>query len=326
MKLLAFISLMLLTTFVNDKIFCQPVKEHGQLYVDGKNLKDKNGNIYVLNGVSYGWHNWWPRFYNKGTVKWLRDDWNCSVLRAAMGVEPDKNGYLIKPEWSKEKIKAIIDGAIKNGIYVIIDWHCHNIRLNEAKIFFKEMASTYGKYPNIIYEIFNEPQRQSWEEVKAYSIELISEIRKIDPNNIILIGSPFWDQALDVVAENPISGYKNIMYTVHFYAATHKQWLRDKCNKAIDKGLPLFVSESSGMEANGNGNINYEEWKNWFEWMEKNNISWVSWSITDKNEKCSMVMPTANSEGNWKETDLTESGKFIRNELRKRSANIKKII
>jgi endoglucanase len=318
MRIFALVSMILFSTIINDKIFCQPVKEHGQLWVDGTNLKDKNGNVCMLEGVSYGWHNWWPRFYNAGTVKWLRDDWNCSVLRAAMGVEPD-SGYFKKAEWSKNKIKAVVDAAIEDGVYVIIDWHCHNIRLEEAKIFFKEMAITYGKNPNIIYEIFNEPERNSWEQVKSYSTELISEIRKYDRNNIILIGSPHWDQDLDVVADNPITGFKNIMYTVHFYAATHKQWLRDKCNYAINKGLPLFVSESGGMEASGDGDFDYSEWNLWIDWMKQNNISWVSWSISDKNEKCSMVFPSANSEGGWTDNDLTESGKFVRNELRKSS-------
>jgi endoglucanase len=321
MKTVAFIALFLFSSILNEKIFCQPIKEHGQLYVDGKNLKDKNGNIFVLNGVSYGWHNWWPRFYNEGTVKWLRDDWGCTVLRAAMGVEPDTAGYINNPEWSKNKIKAVVDGAINNGIYIIVDWHCHNIRLNEAKSFFTEIAITYGKYPNIIYEIFNEPENKPWEDVKSYSTELISVIRKYDQNNIILVGSPHWDQDLDIVADNPITGFKNIMYTVHFYAATHKQWLRDKCNYAISKGIPLFVSESSGMEASGDGAIDYNEWKLWIDWMGKNNISWVSWSITDKNEKCSMLMPSANSEGGWAETDLKESGKFVRDELRKSLLN-----
>jgi len=294
----------------------QTVKVNGQLRVDGIQLVNQKGETVVLRGMSFGWHNWWPRFYTGGAVKWLHNDWNCTVVRAAIGVEPD-DGYIKKPEWSKEKAKAVVEAAIGEGVYVIIDWHSHNINLEEAKSFFREMATAYGKYPNVIYEIFNEPDRESWQEVKNYSIELIKTIRAIDPDNIILIGSPHWDQDIHLAADDPIKGFNNPMYTMHFYAATHKQWLRDRCDYALGKGLPLFISESAGMEATGNGPLNYEEWNKWIEWAELKKISWITWSVSDKDETCSVLLPSASSEGNWKETDLKESGLKTRELLKK---------
>ncbi len=288
-------------------IVAQPVKQHGNLAVKGINLVNVNGETIMLQGVSYGWHNWWPRFYNKGTVEWLANDWNCSIVRAAMGVGP-KQSYLDKPEWSKKLIETIVQAAIDNNIYVIIDWHSHELHLDAAKIFFREMASKYGKYPHVIYEIFNEPVNDPWTVIKDYSVEVIKTIREVDPDNIILIGSPHWDQDLHLVADDPITGFSNIMYTLHFYADTHKQELRDRGDYAMQKGIPLFVSESAGMAANGNGPLNCEEWHRWIDWMKKNNISWITWSIADKNETCSMLYPAASSTGNWKETDLKESG------------------
>ncbi|MCC9166697.1 glycoside hydrolase family 5 protein [Pontibacter harenae] len=293
----------------------QSVKKHGQLKVDGIQLQDKNGNPIVLRGMSYGWHNFWPRFYNAGSVKWLKKDWNAGIVRAAMGIEP-QNGYLEKPEWSKEKIKAVVDAAIKNDMYVIIDWHSHNINLKKAKEFFAEMAQTYGKNPHVIYEIFNEPDDESWDEVKAYSAEVISTIRAIDPDNIILVGTPHWDQDIHLAADAPLEGFDNIMYTVHYYAATHKQELRDRCDYALSKGTPIFISESAGMEATGDGPLNLEEWQKWIDWSEKNTVSWVTWSVSDKNETCSVLLPSANAEGKWKASDLKKSGKTIRSILK----------
>jgi len=313
---LKFLSIALFSLIINYSAMAQPVSIHGQLHVDGIQLKDKNNQPVVLRGMSFGWHNWWPRFYNVGVVKWLHEDWDCSVVRAAMGVEP-AGAYIDKPEWSKEKIKAVIDGALREGIYAVIDWHSHNIRLDEAKKFFTEMAKEYGKYPNVIYEIFNEPERQTWKEVKAYSIELIKTIRAIDADNIILVGNPHWDQDIDVVADDPITGFSNIMYTVHFYAATHKQSLRDKCNYALSKKIPIFISESAGMEASGDGPINDDEWNKWITWAEANKISWITWSVADKNETCSVVLPSANSNGDWNDKDLKESGIKTRQLLRK---------
>ena len=296
-------------------LYAQPIKEHGNLSVEGTRLVDQNGQTVILRGVSYGWHNWWPRFYNKETVKWLADDWGCTVVRAAMGVEPDKS-YLDSPEWSKGLIEAVVDGAIENDIYVIIDFHSHGIQLEASKTFFADMAKKYGKYPHVIYEIFNEPVRDSWDTIKSYSIDLIKAIREFDPDNIILVGSPHWDQDVHIVADNPIEGYNNIMYTLHFYAATHGQSLRDRGNYALGKGIPLFVSECAGMSANGDGPINYDAWHTWIAWMHSNNISMVFWSIADKNETCSMLTKTASSQGNWTDADLKESGIKTRELLR----------
>jgi endoglucanase len=245
-------------------------------------VNEKNKPV-VLRGMSYGWHNFWPRFYNEGSVNWLVTDWYVSVVRAAMGVEP-KNGYLERPEWSKERIRAVIDQAIKDNVYVIVDWHSHNIKTAEAKAFFTEISATYSRHPNIIYEIFNEPDQESWAEVKTYSTEIINAIRANDKDNIILVGSPHWDQDLKIVADDPLKGFSNIMYTLHYYAGTHKQGLRDQGDYAIAKGIPIFISESAGMEATGNGPINYEEWQRWIDWSEANKISWVTWSVSDKDE------------------------------------------
>jgi endoglucanase len=315
MKLKTLFPALLLFALNPGIVAAQPVKDHGALKVEGTKLVDKDGKPVVLRGMSFGWHNWWPRFYNAGTVKWLHGDWKCTVVRAAMGVEPDK-GYIKDPKGSVASIKAVVDAAIKEGIYVIIDWHSHNIRLKEAKVFFSEMAGMYGKYPNVIYEIFNEPDQETWEEVKAYSEEVIKTIRAIDPDNIILVGSPRWDQDIQLPAADPVKGYDNLMYTVHFYAGTHKQWLRDKTNEAIQKGLPIFISECAGMEASGDGPINYDEWQKWIDWMESKGLSWITWSVSDKDETCSVLKSTAASDGNWKESDLKEAGISIRKYLR----------
>jgi endoglucanase len=232
-----------------------------------------------------------------------------------MGVEPDQ-GYIKSPDWSKAKIEEVIKGAIESGIYVIIDFHSHGIHTDQAIEFFREMAQKYGKYPNIIYEIFNEPVKDSWTDVKNYSVSVIKEIRKYDPENIILVGSPHWDQDIHIAADDPITGFTNIMYALHFYAGTHGQFLRDRADYAISKGIPVFVSECAGMEASGNGPINYKEWNIWIDWMKKNEVSMVFWSIADKNETCSMLNPSAGPTGDWSDKDLKESGMKTRELLK----------
>ena len=181
-------------------IFCMaqlyatnPVKQWGQLQVKGAQLCDQSGNPVVLRGVSLGWHNIWPRFYNKQAVKWLANDWHANIIRAAMGIQIEDN-YLENPDFAMKCITQVVDAAIKNDTYVIIDWHAHKMHTEEAKAFFGKMAQKYGKYPNVLYELYNEPIEDKWEDLKVYAKTIISEIRKYDPDNIILMGCPHWDQ------------------------------------------------------------------------------------------------------------------------------------
>lgn len=291
------------------------VDKHGWLSVEGTSLIDKNGERLVLRGISLGWHNWWSRFYDGATITWLQNDWDCNLVRAAIGVEPD-GAYLNDSVLANKCLDNVVDAAIQNGMYVIVDWHSHSIKTKEAKDFFTRVANKYKDYPNIIYEIFNEPVEDSWEDVKAYSEEIIKTIRAIDKRNIILVGTPHWDQDIHLAADNPIQGYNNIMYTLHFYAATHKQELRDRANYALQKGLPVFVSECAGMEATGDGPIDHQEWKRWVDWMANHGLSWVAWSVSSKDETCSMIKDNSSPISNWTESDLKEWGTIIRNTLK----------
>ena len=293
-----------------------PVKKYGQLQVRGSQLCDQNGQPVVLRGVSLGWHNLWPRFYNKGAVDELTNKWHASVIRAAMGVKIEDN-YLENPTFALQCMTPVIEEAIKDGVYVIIDWHAHDMYTDKAAEFFGKMSAKYGKYPNVIYELFNEPVEDSWESLKQYATTVIKAIRANDPDNIILMGCPHWDQDIDKVAASPIEGVSNVMYTVHFYAATHKQYLRDRMQKAVEGGLPVFVSECAGMEASGGGPLNEEEYDKWIDLMERLKISWVNWSLSDKNETCSMLLPRAKADGNWTDDVIKPWGKLVRKTLMK---------
>ena len=293
-----------------------PVKQYGQLQVKGSQLCDQQGKPVILRGISLGWHNIWPRFYNKKAVQTLKQDWNCTVVRAAMGVMIEDN-YLENPEFAMQCMTNVIDAAIKQNVYVIIDWHSHITKTQEAKEFFGKMAQKYGKYPHVIYEIYNEPVEDSWASLKKYATEVIGEIRKYDPDNIILVGCPHWDQDIHLVANSPLQGFSNIMYTVHFYAATHGDYLRERTEAAVKKGIPVFISESGVTEASGDGKIDAESEEKWVEMCERLGISWVCWSLSDKNESSSMLLPRATATGPWADDVIKVSGKLVKGLLKK---------
>lgn len=294
-----------------------PVKKWGQLQVKGAQLCDQNGQPVILRGVSLGWHNIWPRFYNKGAVKWLENEWHANVIRAAMGASSVDDHYLENPQFGMDCVKRVVRAAIKNNVYVIIDWHSHELHTAEAKAFFSKMAQEYGKYPNVIYELYNEPVNDSWEDLKVYAKDIITEIRKYDPDNIILMGCPHWDQDIDLVAKSPLQGVTNVMYTLHFYAATHKEQLRDKLEAAVRGGLPVFVSECAGMEASGNGPLNETEWWRWVDTMERLRVSYACWSLSDKDETCSMLLPRAKANGHWTNDLIKPWGKLVLRSMQK---------
>ncbi len=291
-----------------------PVTRHGQLRVDGNRVVGEHGQPVTLRGQGFGWDNWWPQYYNADVVAWLRNDWCVDMVRPAMGIEPD-GAYLADPGASTERVTAVVDAAIANDIYVIIDWHAHDMHQDEAVAFFRQMAQRYGDQPNVIYEVFNEPEDdETWPQVKTYAEAVIAAIREHDPDNLVIVGSPEWDQRIDLVAADPITSFSNIVYSVHFYAATHGAWLRERTQAALDSGIAVFVSESSGSEAAGTGANDYDEWQAWFDFMDQNQISWINYSVSDKEgETISVLQPGAPANGNWDESQLTETGQFIRN-------------
>lgn len=287
-----------------------------RLHVEGTSLMNGSGEKVQLKGVSFGWHNLWPRFYNEGAVHTLVHDWNAEVVRAAIGVGLD-GGYEDFPQEAVESACKVADAAIKEGCYVIIDWHSHGLRLGEAKEFFTAMATRYKGVPNVIYELFNEPIEDSWEDLKAYYTELTGLIRSIDPSEpVILVGCPHWDQDIHLAADSPLEGYDNLMYTLHFYAGTHKKYLRERSDYALGKGLPVFVSECGGMSADGDGGLDAESFAAWKEWMDERGISYAMWSLSDKLETCSMLVPFASSEGPWPEEYIKPWGRIVMEALR----------
>ncbi|RNM07684.1 cellulase family glycosylhydrolase [Dickeya undicola] len=279
----------------------EPLSVNGNKIYAGEKAKSFAGNSLFWSNNGWGGE----KFYTADTVASLKKDWKSSIVRAAMGVQ-DSGGYLQDPAGNKAKVEKVVDAAIANDMYVIIDWHSHSAENNrsEAISFFQEMARKYGNKPNVIYEIYNEPLQVSWSNtIKPYAEAVISAIRAIDPDNLIIVGTPSWSQNVDEASRDPING-KNIAYTLHFYAGTHGASLRDKARQALNNGIALFVTEWGAVNADGNGGVNQTETDAWVTFMRDNNISNANWALNDKNEGASTYYPDS--------TNLTESGKKVK--------------
>ncbi len=294
------------------------VSTHGQLSVKGTDLVDKNGRPFQLRGVSTHGIQWFPAFANKDAFRYLRDEWNINVIRLAM-YSGAGEGYTDSTKAGIEKtVQNAVDYAIELDMYVIVDWHVlqdqsPQVRKADALRFFGYMSEKYADCPNIIYEICNEPNGYAtWSgDIKPYAEEVIPVIRKNDPDSVIIVGTPTWSQDIDKAMADPLK-YDNIMYALHYYAATHTDWLRDRLRNCHNNGLPVMVTEFGNCDASGNGSNDFNSARKWLELLDSLNISYMNWSLCDKAEAASLLKPGASSKGGWSDSQLSENGKFMR--------------
>eukprot|EP00927_Polykrikos_kofoidii_P027055 TRINITY_DN23948_c0_g1_i1.p1 TRINITY_DN23948_c0_g1~~TRINITY_DN23948_c0_g1_i1.p1 ORF type:complete len:1396 (+),score=196.49 TRINITY_DN23948_c0_g1_i1:73-4260(+) len=330
-----------------------PVARHGWLRIEGTQIIDEYGQPAVLHGVSLFWSQWEPRYWNYQTVRWLRDDWNASLVRAAMGVELDVDGYLRHPDLEKNKVERIVQACIANGVYVIIDWHVEQIRRGTdvdknttdtgghdkvhkvaARDFFAEMSQRYGDHPNVLYELWDEPTAESWsKEIKTYYEETMAIIRsgersarrRRDPTiaaktqGLVILGTRHYSADVDDASEDPVDG-ENFAYALHFYQVAKpkdREWFRVRTWNALSRGAPIFVSEWGSSACDRcSVEIDSEESLLWLSFLEAYNISSANWAVSDKDESCSLLRPGANPSGDWPLDQISPAGKFIRSYMR----------
>jgi len=290
------------------------VSENGWLQVVGTTLCNEEGEPVVLRGMSSHGVHWYPQFTTQAASA-NTAAYGANLFRVAMYT--GEGGYISQPQAVLDKTLQAVDGAIANDMYVIIDWHILSdgnpmTYRAEAKAFFDQVSRRYADEPAVLYEICNEPNGSvSWaRDVKPYAQEMVEVIRANSPEAVILIGSPTWSQDIHQAAADPVAG-KNLMYTCHFYAGTHGQWLRDRIDGALAAGLPIFISEWGTSAADGSGGVFLDEAGRWLDFLDARGISWCNWSLCDKGETSAALRPGTSPDRPWTEGDLTESGKFV---------------
>lgn len=292
------------------------VQPQGKLHVEGTHLVNEDGEIVQLKGVSTHGLAWYPQYVNKEAFSTLKL-WGVNVVRLALYTE-ESGGYCM--DGNQEELKVCIDRGVQyareTGMYVIIDWHILSDgnpmqHKEEAIRFFDEMSQRYGAYSEVIYEICNEPQNSPWDTViRPYAEEVLRTIRKNSKDSLVLVGTNTWSQDVDEVIGSPLED-DHVLYTCHFYAGTHKEALRDKVQKALDSGIPVFVSECSLCDASGNGGIDLESADAWLSFLNQNRISFVGWSLCNKDETSAWIRSSCNKVSDWDYEDLSETGQWF---------------
>jgi len=308
-----------------------------------KTLCDETGNPIQLRGMSTHGLQWFPQIVNDNAFAALSNDWGCNVIRLAMYV--GESGYASNPVAIKQRVIDGIDLAIKNNMYVIVDWHVHQPGDPNAEVysgamdFFRDISERYPNNPHIIYELCNEPSSNSpgvtnnaegWDKVKSYAEPIIEMLRTAGNENLIIVGNPNWSQRPDLAADDPISD-DNTIYAVHFYTGTHQPAAdsSDRSNVmsnvryALEHGVAVFASEWGTSEASGNNGPFLDKADVWLDFLNENNISWCNWSLTNKNETSGSFIPfeLGKSDGTsldpgsdklWDIKELSVSGEYAR--------------
>ena len=291
---------------------------NGRLHVDGTQLVDASGNAVQLRGVSTHGLTWYPDFINENLFRQVADDWNGNLIRLAMyaSVYCEEG-----PDESYALMKKGIDAAVASDMYVLVDWHIlekgdPNEQMDGAADFFERVTADYPDCPNLIFEICNEPNGPaSWGDVLSYSNRIIPLIREKEPNALIVVGTPEFDRNLGGALLRPLE-YDNVMYVLHFYAASHHEALRGELESAVDAGLPVFISECGICESDGDGRIDFRSAAEWFRYLNDNRISYAVWSLSDKDESSAFFKPGFDPSGTVRDRDLTASGKWVRELIR----------
>lgn len=302
-----------------------PVALNGQLRVCGTKLCNSKGKAIQLRGMSSHGLQWFDQCNKDSALNALASDWGADVYRLAMYVQ--EGGYETDPARFTTRVDQLVEAVSQRGMYVIVDWHMlhpgdPNANLAAAKTFFAQLSRKHAARNNIIYEIANEPNGVSWAGIKSYAEQVIPVIRANDPDAVILVGTRGWSSlglsessnANEIVA-NPVNA-SNIMYSFHFYAASHVDFHRNGFADAITK-LPLFVTEYGLTEYSGDGAIDFVSGQKYIDLMRTHQVSWVNWSFADDFRTSSALKPgTCAGTGPWNGSALTPSGTWVRERMR----------
>ena len=266
-----------------------PVGINGQLHVCGTKLCNQYNKPIQLRGMSTHGIQWYANCIKTASLDALATDWNADILRISMYVQ--EGGYETNPRKFTDLVHGYIEEATKRGMYALVDWHQldpgdPNANLAMAKTFFTEIADRHKSKTNIIYDIANEPNNVSWAGIKSYAEQMIPVIRAKDSDGVVFVGTHGWASLgisdgrteTDII-NNPINA-TNLMYTFHFYAASHHDEYFNALSRAADK-IPLFVTEFGTQTYTGDGGNDFTYSQKYLDFLASKKIGWTNWNFSD---------------------------------------------
>ncbi|TWD82267.1 endoglucanase [Kribbella amoyensis] len=302
-----------------------PVGINGQLHVCGTKLCNQYGKPIQLRGMSTHGLQWYSQCVKTASLDALANDWKADILRISLYVQ--EGGYETDPRRFTDLVHGYIEEATKRGLYALVDWHQldpgdPNANLSKAKTFFTEIAERHKDKTNIIYDIANEPNNVSWAGIKSYAEQMVPVIRAKDPDGVVFVGTHGWaslgisdGRTENDVISNPVNA-TNLMYTFHFYAASHQDEYFAALSRAADR-IPLFVTEFGTQTYTGDGGNDFAYSQKYLDLLAAKKIGWTNWNFSDDFRSGAVFKPGTCAGNTFTGTSvLKPAGVWVRDRIR----------
>ncbi len=298
-------SLLALVLFLSPLALAQGNACLPALHVDGKWIKDENGNQVTLHGVN---------IYLQGT--------NCldtpeEMLRM-IDYAADKQGFgeakiirlaLIRrfvgadyAEVYRKYIRPAIDHCKKRNLYLVVYYHTfpnkYGNTFQELIDFWEYTAPRVANDDNILLACANEPvydrNMQGFNIVRNNMQRIVNTIRKYAKKQIIIAQGTSWTNYIAPYADNPLNdpaksfnnGQNNIMYEAHIYPhnwGCQANGSQNKWNQMVGKvpdKFPVLIGEWSPIGAHGCNTNQRAYFNNFADWLSKMpNVSATAWNL-----------------------------------------------
>jgi len=240
--------------------FSEEITSHfpGRLYVSGNRIVDTNGNVILLKGLM-----------PPDPARLMLDgEFNREFFADMASIGANVIRIPVHPEnWLHDQVylwrylDPVVAWAGDSNIYVIIDWHyignvvtgagpqMPDIEINSKDLtlqFWQLTARYFRNAPNVIFEIFNEPQSIEAEVWHSSATEIIQAIRAQGADQLVIVGGIDYGKDLSWVAELPIDD-SNVAYSSHIYPAHSSSSWRHWFGNVSEK-YPVVITEWGFMD------------------------------------------------------------------------------
>jgi peptidoglycan/xylan/chitin deacetylase (PgdA/CDA1 family) len=245
------------------------------LHVDGNKIKDPEGNIVVLRGISLidlgfleGWQggaiNMIDRITNKNDSQGNSPGWYPKVLRIPIHPPDSVDNWPYRWDPGNDRfynslLRPVVDYCAEKDLYVILDWHYIADtwdKVTQTSEFWEYMAPRFANDSHVLFELFNEPinhvgsDTSNWRSVRTDMQVWVDIVRTYAPHNLILVGGPTWSQAIGPVANYRVSG-NNIVIISHIYPShwRNPSWYRNHI-RTCAAVYPILMTEWGFSQSN----------------------------------------------------------------------------
>lgn len=255
-------------------------------------------------------------------------DANCVRIPVLPGDDryPDEGWF--KHDWEKNYLIENVQKAIAQGLFPIIDLHYEikwdkpntskHYSIEDLKDFWQWCSYKFRNYPEVIFEIFNEPTEPvgnlkgdwskesglAWNKFKDEIAQPIVDLVRSESDNLVLVGSPNWSTEGMHAVNYPVES-KNIAYVIHQYNRNYGNF--EKHYDQLIKTYPVVVTEmgfgknpNTGEDREGGSKLEYGQ--DFTNELDQYELSYCLWSYADDQSPALIKSP-----GN-----LTEAGIFFR--------------